>query len=447
MCQPSLAAATQKERDTNEGSMPSWHLVAALVALSLFLQFREYAFRVLFASVAPLAIALPIALLLRKRKQRSVSANHSQASKVGSTEDTQDAEDNVRWSFMPSTGVYRTNMTEAVRSENDFAKCSFVVLHRPTHNKALDESGAWRYGWHFEGRKRIWEVRCQVQFREKPRGQVFFGLEMATGQEKCSGYAAKVKTLILGAIGTAVGKDFYQTAGDPPNAKVDELEPPVFVMPLWAIDQFHVANPGEEPDMTGDLNGVGRRRTEGLKVYKQAMNELVKNIDVNKVYTLCFWGVSQFIDVNMWEFKGWTSMMKMDATKLSGPPPLYVVCYDFIGRSATAGSQEPQQEQKHLISLKNYYFKVALWSNRRPPDPTTLRQTLGLSDEALVDGDGRLTAATNNGNGCFARLFTPDLEREGRNRSGRQRHKEKNWFLQAHHKAQQMFGGCLGERS
>merc|ERR1719235_2232740 len=173
------------------------------------------------------------------------------------------------------------------------------------------------------------------------------------------------KNLILKGMSTAIGGEIYQTPGEDPATTEGEPEPPTFAMPLWAIDQFHVADPGQEPDITGDLDGVGVKRTSGLRQYIQALKQELENISTEKVYTFCFWGVSQFADAIHWEIK--MAGFKLDASVLCGKPPVYVVMYEMP-------SVKPDDEdRRHLPSRKNYYLKVAVWNADKPYEEEEVR--------------------------------------------------------------------------
>lgn len=342
-------------------------------------------------SVALLALAVTLAGL-HHREPRPEPGRPNRPRQVSPGEPGSDPyeelEDPVRWCFLPSTGSLRTNMREAVHSENDLAAFKFLVLHKPTHEKEREVSGHYPYSWHLHGRKRIWEVRVQVRFKQPSKQTIYFGLEMrhAVGHQMSAG-VNRIKGVLLAAIKQQVGEQFYHSPGDDPTKVAGEAEPPTFALPLWAIDQFHIANPGEEPDLNSDLTNVGIRRTSGLKKYIHEMRILQENLSADKVYTFCFWGISQYIDVIQWQFQGMWPMPKLDANKICGSPPIYVTAYHLVGTDASqaeledSGSSEvprtlstPIPDRRHLISRKQYLFKVALWSNLKPPSNDVLAE-------------------------------------------------------------------------
>uniref|UniRef100_A0A7S1WPW8 Domain of unknown function at the cortex 1 domain-containing protein n=1 Tax=Alexandrium catenella TaxID=2925 RepID=A0A7S1WPW8_ALECA len=312
----------------------------------------------------------------RKSLELDVQAEESSGSSFVPVEDP------IRWTFMPSTGVLRANTEEAVQSTNDMADLKFLVLHRPTHEPWREHAREYPYSWHFAGRKRVWEVRVQMRFKRLPKGPIYFGLEMQHIPGSAKGAGKHLKNLLLSMIYSSLGNHFYQAAGDDPTEVEGEAEPSTFAMPLWVVDQFIVSDPAEAPDLNSDLTGLGARRTDGMKKYVDAFRDTLDALSCDKVYTFAFWGISQFLDVMSWEFRGVFPGFKMNANGLCGAPPVYVVAYDL------EGSAEDDEDKRHLISKKSYYFKVACWSDRQPPKPEVLQELLGAPQAALLEQSG-----------------------------------------------------------
>jgi len=295
-------------------------------------------------------------------------------------------EDSMRWSFLPSTGVLRANSRRSVPTTNEnLTTLRCLVLHRPTHEPSLNTSGDYPYGWHFHGRKRLWEVRVQARFKHLPTGPIYFGLELLGGGGHTTGFAKQVKNALLALIRRTMGDEFYQSPGDDAATTEGEAEPPTFAMPLWAVDQFIISEAGQEPDLTADLTGLGTRRTDGIKAYVGAVRRMLDELSTEKVYTFCFWGVSQFVDIVNWEMRGVFPGFKMDASKLCGGAPVYVAAYQLMD-----GPMEDKEDRRHLVSRKKYYFKIAVWNELQPPAPEVLSQLLGTEvpkrDSASAEG-------------------------------------------------------------
>jgi len=142
-------------------------------------------------------------------------------------------------------------------------------------------------------------------------------------------------------------------------------------MPLWAFDQFQVSEVGQEPDLLSNLDEVGHKRADGASNYIKAMKSVIDSFSTDKVYTLCVWGVSQFLDVMQWTVCGGILPgVKLDFNKLCGSPPVYLTIYEL-----GAGNG---QDQRHVPSRKNQFFRVGVWSALRPP------QALGSSEASVT---------------------------------------------------------------
>eukprot|EP00930_Biecheleria_cincta_P019517 TRINITY_DN14870_c0_g2_i1.p1 TRINITY_DN14870_c0_g2~~TRINITY_DN14870_c0_g2_i1.p1 ORF type:complete len:411 (+),score=80.71 TRINITY_DN14870_c0_g2_i1:95-1327(+) len=282
-------------------------------------------------------------------------------------------EDPLRWSFLPSQGAYLANTALPEEYENELCSMKCLAMHRPTHEPWRETGKDYPYSWHLSGRKRLWEIRLQLRFKRLPSSKLYFGLELEDF-EPASAAGRHIKAVLLKAVQRVVG-DFYYADGDDP-AKVnngDEPEPPTFVMPLWAFDQFHVSEVGQEPDLTGDLESVGIRRTDGLKTYIRELKAATDNFSTSKVYTFCIWGVSQFLDCMNWEARGIVPGLRFSFSRFGLRPPVKIVIYEIPGQ---------HDDPRHLVSRKRYYLQVAMWSMLHPPTPERLRRLLGSFADA-----------------------------------------------------------------
>eukprot|EP00440_Ansanella_granifera_P039133 gb/GFBE01042453.1/.p1 GENE.gb/GFBE01042453.1/~~gb/GFBE01042453.1/.p1 ORF type:complete len:408 (+),score=78.47 gb/GFBE01042453.1/:1-1224(+) len=278
-------------------------------------------------------------------------------------------EDPLRWSFLPSNGVHFANLQQTQDFENDMCSVKCVAMHRPTHEPQREETGDYPYSWHLAGRKRLWEIRIQLRFKRVPTSKIYFGIELSDCAE-ASAMGRHLKAVLVRAVQSVVGADFYYTDGETPSqvGEGEEAEPPTFVMPLWAFDQFVVSEVGQEPDLTGDLEGVGMRRTEGLKAYVRELKACIEGFSTDKVYTFSIWGVSQFLDCMRWEAKGIIPGMSFPFSRFGLRPPLNIAIYEIPGI---------YPDKRHLVSRKRYYLSVAMWSMLEPPGADKLRELLG----------------------------------------------------------------------
>mmetsp|Transcript_57648 Transcript_57648/g.122622 ORF Transcript_57648/g.122622 Transcript_57648/m.122622 type:complete len:357 (-) Transcript_57648:144-1214(-) len=244
---------------------------------------------------------------------------------------------------------------------NDLCTVKLVMMHRPTHDAARDKSGEYPFSWHLGERKRLWEIRLQFKFHRQPQGKIFWGLELDRFVP-VSGMTKQAQKALVSACQRIVG-DCYHTNGDDPSVVQGERESPAFVMPLWAFDQFHVAEPGREPPLSGNLAGVGLSRSEdGVSKYINAVKTATASISTDLVYTFCFWGVSKFLDIIKWEVVGGLMPgVKLDFDKFCGGPPVYCTMYEV------PKELEQAADKRHLPSRKNQFFRAAAWSTLKPP--------------------------------------------------------------------------------
>lgn len=300
-------------------------------------------------------------------------------------------EDPLRWKFPQSTSELSISGEPRIdQVENDLCSMKTLIMHRPTSDPSRESSGRYPFSRHLSERRRNWEVRLQLRFKKLPE-RLFFGIELGS-YTPVSGTSRLVQKALVSACRKIVG-ECYHTNGDNPGSTVGECEPPAFVMPLWAFDQFEVSTPGSEPDLRQDFERVGIRRTDGVRQYIRAMNDAISAFSTDKVYTFCFWGVSQFLDVLNWEICGSMFPVRIDFNRLCGNPPVYITIYDM------PGWRETDADQRHLTSRKRHYLRVATWSQKRPPKGGVVFENLpeqeqqsDLVDDLAADDLEKLTA-------------------------------------------------------
>merc|ERR1719261_780024 len=170
-------------------------------------------------------------------------------------------QDPLRWKFPQlSEDFCIAGEPRVDQSENDLCTTKILVMHCPTHEPRRTTTGEYPFSWHLGERKRNWEIRLQLRFKQIPE-RLFFGVELAK-YVPVSGTARAVQKALVAACRKIVG-DCYHSPGDDPKATAGECELPTFVMPIWAFDQYEVSDPGKEPDLTGNFERVGRKRTDG----------------------------------------------------------------------------------------------------------------------------------------------------------------------------------------
>jgi hypothetical protein len=270
-------------------------------------------------------------------------------------------------------------------------------MGRPVHDRQQIADGNFPSARHFEGRKRQWEVRMQLRFKQLPKGPLHLGFEY-TKYQRLPALVKRAEALIVASVSRIMGP-VYKSAGDDPAAMSGvEAEPPCASVPVYAFDQLIVSEVGEEPDITSSLEGSGWLRADGLAAYRQRVESTLGTPSADKVYTMCVWSVSQMIDVLNWTV-GVPGGLRMDANRLIGAPPMVVALYEL-------DCEDGQQDTRHLISRKTYYARFAYWSAMSLPEPEHLRKVLQLPEKSELgdDEDETLVHSEYTCAGFWARL-------------------------------------------
>jgi hypothetical protein len=284
-------------------------------------------------------------------------------------------EDEVQGTLSPST-VLRSNQGEATNFENDNCVGSFLFMHRPTHNPALEKSGRYPYAEHFSGRKRLWEARVQFKFKQIPSAPVYFGVEL-DDYVPLPAASKRLMGLVVAALRRVVGSDLYHSVGDDPKATAGPHEKPAFVMPLWAFDQLIMTPEGEKaPSLTDPhFHELGMKRADDRAAFVKEISAL--EFKSGLTYTFSFWGTSQFADIINWEVTGVVPFTKINFNQFCGQAPIHLVMYSLQSASDV--------ERRHLQCQKQYFFDLKFWSSKFKPTPQRLKELFPREDETSSD--------------------------------------------------------------
>lgn len=258
-----------------------------------------------------------------------------------------------------------------------------VVMHAPAgaaEGNAEDAVG-YHYWRHFQGRRRLWELRIQGRFKRKPEGELFVGIMLRdfNYEQAVARYSQAVKRLGL----LFVKWKFYLSWGDRCEAaKQPDAELSHLVTGLAGLDQIVVTPGGESPPpLTEELCGLGiERKKLGYDKYKQEVGDVVDAINTEDTYTFCYWGPSPFIDAVQWQFRFGTVI---PMAQFLEEWPLHFVMYELDKEAAgTANSRQ-------LESQKRYFLDFMFWSTTQEDITRNLP-----SRYAFQDAPGTLEAET-----------------------------------------------------
>lgn len=239
--------------------------------------------------------------------------------------------------------------------DNEFASGRQFVFHRPT----IDGVDGWCADY-FHGKKRLWELRAHFKFKVRP-DNLFFGIEL----EEYVPMNAAVKALqgMFVAACQKVADGVYHSPGDDPKTATGEVEKPICALPLWALDQFIVTPPGQEPPSLFDpkFPECGKKRYQRVSKYVKEIAELGRSFDTESTFSFSTWGVSRFLNIITWDLVGIPLFTPASFNKVCGKPPVNVVMYSL--RPSADG-----KETRHLQSRKNYYLQAQVWSSLHRPE-------------------------------------------------------------------------------
>jgi len=276
--------------------------------------------------------------------------------------------------MLPEQTFVVGNQPEPLRFENEYCWGLLLPMLRPTADTRYDRVGAWPFGDHFEGKKRLWEFRFECHLKKPLPGDVFFGIELDK-YVPVSGAAKKIMAVTVGMLRKAVGK-CYHSPGDDPATTKGELELPTFTMPLWAFDQFIETPVGSPAPSLVDRNfeSLGVRRNADRKAFMERMQDV--KMEPGPTYTFAFWGIAQFVDTVRWEIKN-VMPWSIDFNTFCKAPPVRVVMYSL--------EDARDSETRHLNSRKRYLMNTVFWSSRKPPSPEKIKSFFPAAQEEEVE--------------------------------------------------------------
>jgi hypothetical protein len=291
---------------------------------------------------------------------------------------------------------YGTNEQDfPIQFDNDMAFGFFKELHKPTYDTKLMKSGDYYFGEYFLPKKRLWESRLQLQFKhDVPRIEdIRFGIACEDYVPMNSSVKA-TQAVVTKMLRQVVGNQVHHSPGDDPKKVKGELENPIFAMPFFAFDQYIVTPPGEEPPdiCDPDIQHMGSKRFGRIAEYKRELAYL--QFEVGATYTLCFWGISQYLDKLKWEIRGIPVVTPLPISKFCGQPPLHILLYTL---------KDPESsETRHLPSRRNVIFDLAFWPSKERPSPERLNQLIPTSEQESTM-ELRKAKKKKKGGQCVAR--------------------------------------------
>lgn len=266
--------------------------------------------------------------------------------------------------------------------KNEMFQGEVILMHRsPTgENRWLSP-----YDWHFENKKRLWEVRVQGRFLQKPTGALWGGVVLEDFDYTVPPTRAAIAAAAFGraAMQAMIRVEQYFTWGDRGKDLSHLKEPELahLVYELSVFDQIIATASGElPPPIDGDLEGCGLSRNKiSLAQYREDIDLLSANINTEDTYTLCLWGPSRVADWRNGIIRDLLPFgMTVNIESFMEGYPLHFALYELA---------HEEGETRHLESRKRYVADVVFWSSSCRCSSLFQRYNfLDAPDEAIISG-------------------------------------------------------------
>lgn len=252
-------------------------------------------------------------------------------------------------------------------------RCAF--LHRPGWSYDNQDAGDYPYKEHFHGRRRLWEWRCQGQFKRMPSLPPFIGIELERYVPVSWGTKMLMRGILPVLRKVIKCSDVNHEMG---RAGDDDLRPSV-VGPIWAVDNTIISyDASEVPDLCQTSLPQGLDRKAAREFWDDFQNgkrpaEWEAAGELGPTFTFALWGPSQICDLRSWVFRRLPFMphkvLEMDP--FCGMQAVHAVVYE-LDNGATA-SEHRQRSKVYFSDLR-----IAADSNRHglPPLAPGFRETV-----------------------------------------------------------------------
>eukprot|EP00747_Dinoflagellata_sp_TGD_P188108 gnl/TRDRNA2_/TRDRNA2_46585_c0_seq1.p1 gnl/TRDRNA2_/TRDRNA2_46585_c0~~gnl/TRDRNA2_/TRDRNA2_46585_c0_seq1.p1 ORF type:complete len:388 (+),score=51.69 gnl/TRDRNA2_/TRDRNA2_46585_c0_seq1:37-1200(+) len=277
-------------------------------------------------------------------------------------------------SCFPPGIMYHSNAAEPTEFDSGVCYGKVLVLHKPTQNEAALKSGKYPYAAHMHARKRLWELRLQITFRENVEGEIHFGLEQDKYTE-VSRLQRMVSAPLLRTL-RSIAKGMHQSFGEDPNATAGEPERSTIVFPFCVMDQLIVTKQGETPPCLTDpaFPSKGLTKANDRRAFQEAMDAL--KYQSGTTITVGFWSIAQFCDCIGWKAPKRGLMPEIRFGEIGIHPPCYGSLYVLRPRHEWSNVQGIN-DHRHLDSRKLYLFRSFFWSPVVAPDERRIIEITG----------------------------------------------------------------------
>ncbi|CAL1173791.1 unnamed protein product [Cladocopium goreaui] len=283
----------------------------------------------------------------------------------------------------------RSDNVEPVEFDSGICHGSWFCVHKPTYEPDRMQSGKYPLAEHLHQRKRLWEWRLQLRFRDcVSADSVYFGCEQDRYYHVGT-VERYISSSVISLLRHASADNMYQTHGEDPASVRGEAERPTIAFPLWVMDQLIITEEGEEAPKLDDpdFSTYGIIRAQNRKGMQEALHGL--EFKPGRTFTFGFWCIAQFVDAIGWRVPARGVIPEVKLNEIGTHPPIYVTMYLLRPQDQWTDVQG-RRDTRHLDSRKIYIWRVSLWSSALPPPLERQKDLQGaaFARRRLSSGDG-----------------------------------------------------------
>lgn len=247
-----------------------------------------------------------------------------------------------------SNFVVEPNSEAPYEFENDFVNGKLLFLINRQDTKVSE-----RVADIFNGKRRLFWVQVELQFKKPPSGILYIGGEVPRTMN-LGFFTGGLTKIILSVLQSLVRGLHYGFGvffpGSAVATRADE-ELPHICFPLYtAVDQFVCTPPGQEPPMLGSLD-FGEPKEASLARRKSGK----AFYEYNTTDTYSFHFHSFFIDFSRWKLQNVPGMRDVDLSVFWSDMPLQLVAYS-LKPQASSTSESDAKKASHALKAKEYKF-------------------------------------------------------------------------------------------
>lgn len=276
------------------------------------------------------------------------------------------------------------NSREPIAFENDLfvGKAYFLVRTNP-------EDPYWSHL--FVGRRRMFWIQVQGQFKRPPTGTVFLGGELPS-QISPGIFTRSIAMVIMGLIHKLVGRVNW-SFGDSRNAEVPSVSFPLY----QSVDQFMATPAGEVPPPLGreDFGETEEARRERRQTPVGS-----ERYTVGTTYSFHFH--TMYVDLTQWKTANLPGLSEMDLSAFFDSLPLRLVAYDVVPDVTTG--KHLQVNKDYLFGFEVAYDHQRLW--RSESENSEEESTVTSSNE--ISGLNTVLSETSSVDGSSQPVSTVD---------------------------------------